>query len=95
MTRIDHDVARPPALTIEFDGEPVTAYPGETVAAALLAAGKRAFRRTSNGSPRGPYCNMGVCFECVVEIDGVHVRACMTPVRDGMVARRAESRAGS
>jgi predicted molibdopterin-dependent oxidoreductase YjgC len=95
MPRIEHDVVRPAEIAIEFDGERLPAYPGETVAAALLAAGKRTFRRTADGAPRGPYCNMGVCFECVVVVDDVRVRACMTAVRDGMVVRTSQGRAGS
>ena len=83
MARIDEGVTRPPAFAIDVDGTSVPAHPGETVAAALLAAGIRAFRTTDTG-PRGPFCNMGVCFECVVEIDGVRVRACMTAAREGM-----------
>lgn len=72
------------------DGQPVAAYPGETVAAALLAAGFRTFRSGTVGGPRGPVCNMGICFECVVTVDGVtNVRACMTPVRPGMKVERS------
>lgn len=83
--RLEHDIYRPTPVTIDVDGGPVAAYPGESVAVALLAVGRRAFRTTALGEPRGPFCNMGVCFECVVEVDGeVGVRACMTPVREGM-----------
>jgi len=67
------------------DGEPVSAYPGESLAAALVAAGRRATRRTASGALRGPYCNMGVCFECVVTVDGTPgTRSCVVPVRAGM-----------
>ena len=78
-----------PRVTIEFDGAPFSVPSGLTVAAALLAAGARATRTTPSGhAPRGPYCMMGVCFECLVEIDGVASRqACVTPVRDGMRVR--------
>jgi len=69
-TRLEHGVRRPAAVAIEVDGVRVEAYPGESVATALLAAGVRAFRRTPSGAPRGPLCNMGVCFECVVAVDG-------------------------
>ena len=57
-----------------------------TVAAALLAAGIDHCRTTPvSGAPRAPYCMMGVCFECLVGIDGVGSRqACLVPVRDGM-----------
>jgi predicted molibdopterin-dependent oxidoreductase YjgC len=74
------------AVAIAVDGLPVSARAGDTVAAALLAAGFSAFRTTGvSGASRGPYCMMGVCFECLVTIDGVASRqACMVPVRDGM-----------
>ncbi|MHB1467561.1 MAG: (2Fe-2S)-binding protein [Solirubrobacteraceae bacterium] len=68
-----------------LDGQPIDAHPGESVAAAMLAAGRAAFRVTPSGAPRGPFCNMGACFDCVVQIDGQpDVRACITPVRAGM-----------
>jgi predicted molibdopterin-dependent oxidoreductase YjgC len=74
------------AVTIRLDGEAMTAYEGETVAAALLAAGRRTFRTTARGeTPRSYYCGMGVCHDCLMTIDGLPgVRACMTPVRDGL-----------
>ena len=73
-------------VTITIDGQPASARAGDTVAAALLAAGVAACRTTPvDGAPRGPYCAMGVCFECLVAIDGVGSRqACLTRVRDGM-----------
>ena len=79
-------VQRGEALTIDVDGQPVEAFAGETVAAVLLAMGRRSFWRTEKGNaPRGPFCGMGVCFDCLVTVDGVpNVRACMTPVRAGM-----------
>jgi hypothetical protein len=74
------------AFKIEVDGEPVPAFAGETVATVLLALGRRTFRHTGHGAPRGLYCGMGVCFDCLVTVDGVeNVRACLTPVEDGMV----------
>lgn len=62
---------------------------GQTLAAALLAAGHAAFRKTPDSAqPRGPYCLMGACFECTVEVEGAgRVQACMTAVRDGMRVR--------
>jgi predicted molibdopterin-dependent oxidoreductase YjgC len=81
--RLEH-VTRPAPVTIDVDGVRVDAFPGESLAAALLAAGVRAFRRTPSGAPRGPLCNMGVCFECVVTVDGEPRRACATEVREGM-----------
>ena len=73
-------------VSITVDGLTVSARAGETVAAALLAAGLGAFRTTAvSGASRGPYCLMGVCFDCLVAIDGVGSRqACLVQVRDGM-----------
>jgi aerobic-type carbon monoxide dehydrogenase small subunit (CoxS/CutS family) len=68
------------------DGEVVSAFEGESVAAALFAVGRRALRTTPRrGDARGVYCGIGLCFECAVVVDGQSgVRACLTPVRDGM-----------
>ena len=79
-------VRRGPAVTVMVDGERMQAYLGETVAAALIArSGSTALRTTRGGSARGLYCGMGVCFECLVVVDGVpNTRACMTWVRNGM-----------
>ncbi|MBN9537237.1 MAG: (2Fe-2S)-binding protein [Reyranella sp.] len=74
------------AVTLTVDGKPVSAREGDTVAAALLAAGIDHCRTTPvSGAPRAPYCLMGVCFECLVTIDGVGSRqGCLIPVRTGM-----------
>jgi predicted molibdopterin-dependent oxidoreductase YjgC len=81
-----HGVSRGPAFDILVDGEPVAAYEGETVATALLAAGRVALRLTPRkGQPRGLLCGMGVCFDCLVDVDGwPNVRSCVTPARPGM-----------
>lgn len=73
-------------LRLMVDGVEVVARRGDTVAAALLLAGISTFRRTaSSATARGPYCGMGVCFECLVTIDGAPNRqACLTPVEAGM-----------
>jgi sarcosine oxidase subunit alpha len=78
------------AVTIHLDGEAVSAREGDTVAAAMLAAGVAHTRTTPvSGAPRLPYCMMGVCFDCLMEIDGVPNRqACQVLVRDGMQVRR-------
>src|SRR5258708_4007379 len=75
-----------PALTILIDGVSVPAQAGDSVAAAMLAAGHGMSRTTPvSGAPRAPFCLMGVCFECLVTIDGVGNRqGCMIAVRDGM-----------
>jgi predicted molibdopterin-dependent oxidoreductase YjgC len=88
---IDPASAQGGIVTISFDGAPVTARAGDSVAAALLAAGHLVFRDTAvSGAPRGPFCMMGACFDCLVEIDGEPARqACMVVVQDGMrVARQ-------
>lgn len=74
------------ALTIFIDGTATTARAGDSVAAAMLASGHPACRTTAvSGAPRGPFCLMGVCFDCLVAIDGSSNRqGCMTAVRDGM-----------
>jgi predicted molibdopterin-dependent oxidoreductase YjgC len=80
-------------VSFTFDGRPLQARIGDSVAAALLASGVASFRLTPvSGSPRGPWCMMGVCFDCLVVIDGAGGRqACMTPVREGMAV---ETQAG-
>lgn len=84
--RLSAGIERGAPVMMVVDGEPVEAFEGETAAAALFAHGKRALRVSSRfGEPRGFYCGMGVCFECVMTIDGrPGVRTCQTPVRDGM-----------
>jgi predicted molibdopterin-dependent oxidoreductase YjgC len=73
-------------ITIVVDGRPFEASRGDTVAAALLAHGRIAFRSTEvAGRPRGPYCMMGVCFDCLVTIDGrANLQACMVQAEEGM-----------
>lgn len=73
-----------------FDGKLVAFHPGETIAGALLAAGVNNFRQTPvSASQRGPWCLMGVCFECLVRINGQdNQRACMTPATAGLRVER-------
>lgn len=77
------------AVRFRFDGQELEAGPGEMLSAALHAGGLRVLRTTSRlGEPRGLFCNMGICFECLVEVDGQpNVRACQTVVRAGMQVR--------
>ncbi|QXT39495.1 (2Fe-2S)-binding protein [Gymnodinialimonas ceratoperidinii] len=78
-----------------LDGEPVMARDGDTLAVAILAHTGAATRTTASGSPRAPYCMMGVCFECLVEVDGrPNVQACLIPVREGMAVRRQDGLRG-
>jgi D-hydroxyproline dehydrogenase subunit gamma len=73
-------------VAITIDGTPFSARQGDSVAAALLLAGRPVFGTTAvTGQKRAPYCLMGVCFECLVTVDGESARqACLVPVRDGM-----------
>lgn len=84
--RVNGTIARGSEIEIIVDGSAVRAYVGETVAAALMAAGQRALRTTPRRSePRGLYCGMGVCFDCVMTVDGrPNVRTCQTRVHSGM-----------
>jgi predicted molibdopterin-dependent oxidoreductase YjgC len=77
-------------VTITFEGKPLTVPAGLSVAAALLVGGVHEFRSSVVGqAPRAPYCMMGVCFECLVEIDGVPARqSCVVAAQDGMKVRR-------
>lgn len=87
------DLDRPAPVTIEVDGRRLSAYPGESLATALLAAGHRAVRTTTSGARRAPYCNMGICFECVVTVDDrPYQRSCLIRVRAGMRVRTAVPR---
>ncbi len=80
-------------IEVTIDGRPLRGRPGDTVAAVLIEAGQVACRQSAlSGEPRGPYCLMGVCFECLVAIDGVANRqACLVPIESGM---RVETGAG-
>ena len=79
-------LSRGPAVRLHLDGRPVPAFEGESIGAALLAAGVRTLRETRfEGRPRGLLCGIGSCHDCLVVVDGRGpVRACLTPVADGM-----------
>lgn len=82
-------VAPDDAFSFTFDGNPIPARPGDTVAAALLAADELHVRDAEDGSPRGVLCGIGVCWECRCIVDGAaNTRACMTEARPGMVVQR-------
>lgn len=74
-------------FSISFDGEPIDALPGQTIAAALIAAGQRSWRITrQTGEARGLFCGIGVCFDCLVTVNGVtSVRACLATAMPGDV----------
>lgn len=77
---------RPVTVEVLVEGRPVLVPEGASAAAAVLLAGLPAIRKTPvGGAPRLPYCMMGVCFDCLAEIDGVASRqACMVTVAPGM-----------
>ena len=76
-------------VTFTFDGAAIAAADGMNLAAALLAAGVTMLRQTpGSAAPRGPFCMMGACYDCIVEIDGERVQACMQVVRDGLAVGR-------
>lgn len=77
-------------VTVYVENQPVQMRAHDSAAAAVLAAGLTPSRTTpANGSPRAPYCLMGVCFECLLEIDGIaSQQGCMIAVREGMKIRR-------
>jgi predicted molibdopterin-dependent oxidoreductase YjgC len=77
-------------VRFSYEGREIVARAGDSVAAALLLAGETDLRDTAvSGVSRAPYCMMGVCFECLVEIDGIGNRqACVTSVAAGMRVRR-------
>ncbi|MBW1697191.1 MAG: (2Fe-2S)-binding protein [Deltaproteobacteria bacterium] len=83
--RVEKGVKRGRQFEIEVDGETIVAYEGETIAAALIAAGRRTFRRTAKKKhPRGMYCGIGLCFECMMVINGIpNTRACQTLATPG------------
>ncbi|MGE7954302.1 (2Fe-2S)-binding protein [Lysinibacillus xylanilyticus] len=76
-------------VSFTFDDQEYEGYKGESLAAALLANGIRTLRvHEESGLPRGIYCNIGHCFECRVNVNGLEgERACITPVSDGIVVK--------
>jgi len=78
-----------PKVRIVFDGQLLELTEGANLAAALLAAGVQVFRQTPvSGAPRAPFCMMGACFDCLVDIDGVNRQACLCQVTAGLVVRQ-------
>lgn len=76
---------QPHQVQATFEGKPITAPAGASIAAALIASDRVAWRSTREGAQRGLFCGIGVCFDCLVEVDGESgQRACMIPLQDGM-----------
>jgi D-hydroxyproline dehydrogenase subunit gamma len=71
-------------VKIILDGKTLTVERGTTVAAAMLNAGVSVFRESVSGEPRAPLCGMGVCYECMVTIDGQRELSCQTLCQEGM-----------
>ncbi len=86
-----------PRVQVSFDGARLSLPEGANLAAALLAAGVDVFRNTPvSGAPRGPFCMMGACFDCLVEIDGVIRQACMIEATEGLqIVKPHEAKAGN
>ncbi|MBT9291656.1 (2Fe-2S)-binding protein [Prosthecodimorpha staleyi] len=83
--RIAHGIERGRSVTILVDGQPVAAHEGETLAAALAAAGRATLRHSPRaGTARGAFCLMGVCQECLVRVDGRLCQACRVVVAEGL-----------
>ena len=84
----DRDAVQPRVsapLTVTVDGAPIGGFTGQTIAGVLLGAGRLAWRTTSvGGRPRGVFCGIGVCFDCIVTVGSARdVRACLRRVREG------------
>ena len=78
-------------VKINVNGKDIIAKEGEMLSAALLRAGYKRFRKSVKGESRSLFCGMGICFECLVRVDGRTVRSCITPVREGMEVQFEES----
>ena len=77
-----------PDKTLTFDGARVSMRHGQSLAAALIEAGYMAFRYTASSDKRGLFCGMGVCQDCLVNVDGTpNMRACMIPAQPGQVVK--------
>jgi D-hydroxyproline dehydrogenase subunit gamma len=94
MFRSALDPGRPPTLTVLVNGVETPAWEGETVASVMLRVPSSWRVTPVTGTPRAPYCQMGVCFDCLTVVDGVgSTQGCLVPVRQGMrIERQADLR---
>lgn len=84
--RIDKGTSQVQPIQFTFEGETIVGFVGDTIGAALWAAGKKVLRLSPNaGAPRGMFCAMGSCQECVVSVNGVVRTACSTPIAPGLI----------
>jgi hypothetical protein len=87
--RGDTDPVRPGAgtpISIVVDGVPTAGIAGQTIAGLLLGDGRLAWRTARSGRPRGAFCGIGVCYDCLVAVNGLRdVRACQRRATDGDV----------
>ena len=88
-----HPVEREGGFTFSWGDREITAYPGETILGALLANNVHVLRQSRVvGQPRGMLCGIGICYECLVTVDGAaNRRACVTPAAPGMNVQAQES----
>ena len=87
-----HPADHTASLSFWFDDRPMSACEGDTIAMALWVAGIRTLRVSrERGEPRGVFCAMGVCQECLVSVEGRRVESCLTIVRDGMSVRSIDA----
>lgn len=75
-------------VSFTYDGKQLEGFEGEPIATALKAEGVMVHRHTQKGSPRGVFCAIGRCTDCVMIVNGkVNVRTCITPLEEGMVVQ--------
>ena len=93
MSRIEEhpilDFNKEEKVTFSYNNREIEAYKGETIAAALHAAGIKKLRNSPEGErPRGLFCAIGNCSSCLMEVDGIpNVKTCVTRVEEGMVVK--------
>jgi D-hydroxyproline dehydrogenase subunit gamma len=83
-------IERSKKITFQFEGEEFSGFEGETISAALLRAGLLNIRNAPSGEARGIFCGMGVCQECVVEVQGKKIESCRATLIDGLKVKGAE-----
>ncbi|MEQ0559672.1 (2Fe-2S)-binding protein [Amycolatopsis sp. NEAU-NG30] len=96
MSGFRRDGGQDRPIEITVDGEPVRGIAGQTVAGVLLAAGRMSWRTTRSGAPRGVFCGIGACFDCLLTVNGIpDIRACRRRATDGDEIRTQSRREGA